>query len=100
MKVSYKDFAYLMNYELRHPFIKYCCDRYVIERNADVIMTAKVKLWIYILLVIPVHLLIFFYSLWDGGIRNYEIWERTITSMHWYTIYDEKYKKWKEQYGM
>lgn len=100
MKVSYKDFAYLMNYKQRHPFTKYCCDCYVIERNADVIMTAKVKLWVYILLFIPVHLLIFFYSLWDGGIKNYEIWERTITTKHWYTIYDEKYKKWKEQYGM
>lgn len=100
MKISYKDFAYLMNYKMRHPFIKYCCDCYAIERDADVIMSAKVKLWIYILLFIPVHLLIFFYSLWDGGIKSYEVWERTVTNMHWYTIYDEKYKAWKEQYGM
>lgn len=100
MKISYKDFAYLMNYKKHHPFIKYCCNCYVIERDANVFMSAKVKLWIYILLFIPVHLLIFFYSLWDGGIKSCEVWERTVTNMHWYTIYDEKYKTWKEQYGM
>lgn len=100
MKISYKDFAYLMNYELRHPFIKYCCNCYATEQEADVFMQAKVKLWVYILLFIPVHLLIFFYSLWDGGIKDFELWERTVTSMHRYTIYDDKYKKWKEQSGM
>ena len=99
-KISYKDFAYLMNYELRHPFIKYCCNCYVIERDASVILTAKVKWIFYILLFIPIHIIIFLYSLWDGGIKNFELWERTITNLHWFDIYDKKYKEWKERSGM
>lgn len=99
-KISYKDFAYLMNYELRHPFIKYCCNCYVIEQEADVFMQAKVKLWAYILLFIPINIIEFFYSLWNSGIKNYEIWESTIISKHRSTIYDEKYKEWKERSGM
>ena len=99
-KISYKDFAYLMNYELRHPFIKYCCNCYTIERDADVILTARVKRLIYILLFIPIHIIIFSHCLWDGGIKSFELWEPTITSLHWFTIYDNKYKEWKEQSGM
>lgn len=100
MKISYKDFAYLMNYELRHPFIKYCGDCYVMEQDASVILTAKVKWFFYILLFIPIHIIIFFYCLWDGGIKNFGRWERTLTSLHWFDIYDKKYKEWKEQRGM
>ena len=99
-KISYKDFAYLMNYKRRHPFIKYCCNCYLEERDASVLLTAKVKWPVYILLFVPVHIIIFFYCLWDGGIKEYDMWERTMTSFHLYTIYDDKYKKWKEQSGM
>lgn len=99
-KISYKDFAYLMNYKMRHPFIKYCCNCYLKEQDASVLLTAKIKWLIYILLFIPVHIISFFYAAWDCGIRNYDMWERTMTSFHLYTIYDDKYKKWKEQSGM
>ena len=99
-KISYKDFAYLMNYKTRHPFIKYCCNCYLEERDASALLTSKVKWPLYILLFIPVHIIIFFYCLWDGGIKEYDIWERTITYMNGFTIYDTKYKEWKEQSGM
>ena len=100
MKISYKDFAYLMNYEMRHPFIKYCCNCYAIERDASVILTAKVKWLFYILLFIPVHILIFFYCLWDGGIKDFGRWERTMTSLHRFNMHDKKYKEWKKRSGM
>ena len=99
-KISYKDFAYLMNYKQRHPFIKYCCNCYLQERDASVLLTSRVKLPIYILLFIPVQIIIFFYCLWDGGIKDYDIWGRTITSFTRFTIYDNIYKEWKEQSGM
>lgn len=99
-KIGYKDFADLMDYKLRHPFIKYCCNCYLEERDARVLLTTKVKWLVYILLFVPVHIISFFYAAWDCGIRNYDMWERTMTSFQPYTIYNDKYKKWKEQSGM
>lgn len=99
-KISYKDFAYLMNYKQRHTFIKYCCNCYLEERDASVLLTSRVKLPIYILLFIPVQFIELFYAAWVYGIRNYNIWGRTITSFTRFTIYDNIYKEWKEQSGM
>lgn len=100
MKISYKDFAYLMNYKLRHPFVKYCCNCYVTEKNANVFLSARVKLPIYILLFIPVHVAEFFLVIFDGGLKNYELWTPAYISFYSFTIYEGKYQKWKKQYGM
>lgn len=99
-KISYKDFAYLMNYKKHHPFIKYCCNCYLKERDSSVLLTSRVKLPIYILLFIPAQIIELFYAAWDCGIRNYDMWGRTITSFTRFTIYDNIYKEWKEQSGM
>ena len=100
MKISYKDFAYLMNFEMPHPFIKYCCNCYATEIDGDVQLAAHIKLPLYLLFFLPIQFIEIFHAAWSYGLKNYSICEREVTSLMWFTIYDTKYKEWKKQCGI
>ena len=38
----------------------------------------KIPMWLYLIIFIPVHLLQFFYCMWDGGLREFSIEGRHI----------------------
>jgi hypothetical protein len=59
-------------------------------------LIVKMKLFWYILFFIPVHIAKLFYCLWDGGLRDFEIESRWITSCH-IDKTSERYKKWMAQ---
>lgn len=73
-KISYNDAAYIFGYKKHYLFEKYCC-YWTIRMNNDVsgFMCCRIKKPIYVLLFLPVCLLTFFYCLWDGGLKNFEI---------------------------
>ena len=83
-RVSYDDIRYIAQYKQRHFFGKYFCNWYIDMINANSGWFAcKIKLWVYILIFIPMHLIFLISLLWDGGIKNFEIMPRTI--QHYYT---------------
>lgn len=69
MKISRKECIYIMN----RPQKRIC--NYELQKTSDITyrITPRVKLPIYILLFIPVHLLQAFYCMWDGGLKEFSI---------------------------
>lgn len=41
-------------------------------------LTEEVKMWFYILVFIPIHLLQILHCLWDGGLKTFEIADRKV----------------------
>ena len=69
MKISRKECAYIMNRPQRH-----ICN-YELQKTSDITyrITPSIKLPIYILLFIPIHLLQAFHCMWDGGLKEFSI---------------------------
>ena len=78
-KINYNDAAYICRYKNKHPFKKYFCNWYIWMNNPNEgIIKCNMKLWFYILILIPFAIINFFYLLWDGGIKNFEFEPRNI----------------------
>lgn len=72
MKISRQECAYIMNRPQRH-----ICN-YELQKTSDITyrITPRIKLPIYILLFIPVHLLQAVRCIWDGGLKEFSIESR------------------------
>ena len=78
-KISYEDAVYIKNYKKNHWFEKYFCNWFINMKSPTCgEMKLYMKKWVYILLFIPIHLIVFGYCLWDGGIREFEINSRML----------------------
>ena len=94
-KITYNDFILLAGYKKPHYLMRLTCSFY----GQDGLMYqiwAKMKLFWYILFFIPVHIAKLFYVLWDGGLRDFEIEPRWISTYHVDKTSD-RYKKWTAQ---
>lgn len=73
-KISYNDVAYICRYKEKHFFEKYFCNHYIWMNNSNEgMMKCNMKIWFYILIFIPIHIIDFVYLLWNGGIKHFEI---------------------------
>ena len=84
MKIDYNTFAHLMNYKTPHNLMKLTCFFKYDKRTSHNggVAIAIMHWWAYLLLFIPVHILKFFYCLWDGGLKSFEIEKRQIVRMY------------------
>ena len=81
MKISHKEYAQIMNYKHPHHFKKIICNFYSEPLPLNrVRVRAVVKLPIYLLIFIPVHIAQFFMCLWDGGLREFTFEGREISN--------------------
>jgi hypothetical protein len=72
-KLTFKEFATLANWKEKHKRDRIFCNFYLTEEDEwSVVITKKFKIYVYILLFLPLLLLSFFICLWDGGLRNFE----------------------------
>lgn len=92
-KISYKDFAMLAGYTKPHYFMRLTCNFYM-QDGIMVHLWAKMKLVWYILLFIPCHIAELFYVLWDGGLREFEIESRWVTT-YYVDKNSKRYTNWK-----
>ena len=73
-KISYDDVAYICRFKEKYFFEKHFCNHYIWMNNSNEgMMKSNVKIWLYVLIFIPACILQFFYLLWDGGIKEFEI---------------------------
>ena len=76
-KISYKDAAFIFNYQRKHPVEKYLCTwTAALDNNVSGRMKLNYKWWVYLILFIPISLVTFIYCLYDGGIRDFEFPKR------------------------
>ena len=72
-KLTFKEFATIAGWKEKHRRDRMFCNFYLVEEDEwSVVVTKKFKIYVYILLFLPMLLLSFFYCLWDGGLRNFE----------------------------
>ena len=72
-KLTFKEFATLVGWKKKHRRDRMFCNFYLVEEDEwSVEVTKKFKIYVYILLFLPMLLLSFFYCLWDGGLREFE----------------------------
>ncbi len=73
-KLTFKEFATIAGWNEKHIRDRMFCKFFMEEDNDEwsVLITKKFKIYVYILLLLPMLLLTFFLCLWDGGLRNFE----------------------------
>ena len=73
-KLSYIQWEKIQRYKKTHIFQCMFCNFTMTQADGNSFkVTARVKWFWHILFFIPFNLLNFFYSLWDGGLREYQI---------------------------
>lgn len=78
-KISYNDTAYIYRFKENHFFRKHFCNNYIWMNNPNEgMMKCDIKIWFYILIFIPIHIINSVFLLWDGGIKYSEIMPRNI----------------------
>lgn len=95
-KIKYKDWALLRGYTKEHKDEKRFYNFYIYHYdNRCFKIWGRMKLWVYLLLFIPAHVIQFFYLLWDGGICKFGIEDRPVKYSYFYpdsAKYDLCYK--------
>ena len=99
-KISLKDWNYIgtnnAGAKWIHPFCVYTLEE---VQKGTIKQEINVGWFAYLLMFIPVHAFKFFWCLWDGGLKEFEIESRFITYRHLYesdSPYCDYYKKAKE----
>lgn len=89
MKISYKDYAKIQNYNKDHR-----CMRLVYKFNLTKMeegiydICKQTKLSSYLFLLIPEIIVQFFYVIWDGGLKDFQF--PTIEKTHRYVYHRDK----------
>ena len=78
-KISYNDVAYICHFKENHFFRKHFCNNYIWMNNPNTgKMKCVIKIWFYILIFIPIHIIDFICLLWDDGIKHFKIMSRNV----------------------
>lgn len=73
-KIKYEDAAFIRSYKEHHWFEKWFCNWFINLQNPNSgIMKLYMKRWMYAILFLPMHLIVFGWCLWDGGIKDFKI---------------------------
>ena len=82
-QITYEDAAFILKYEKHHWFLHWFCDWFAqMYNNNEGAISCYLKWWAYILLFLPYCITQFFYLLWDGGIKDFEILPRLANFYH------------------
>lgn len=63
MKISYKQYAYIMGYKKKHPIQKYLCKQTITHRNEDgrnYYVNNKIRMIWYVILCVPLNIISLF----------------------------------------
>lgn len=77
-RITLNDWNYIGNYNPAKGWIRPLCTYTLVKTEEGFRREVKVNLFIYLLLVIPLHFLKVLYCLWDGGLKEFEIESRRI----------------------
>jgi hypothetical protein len=95
-KISYSELAILLGFKKMHMLEKLACNHYIEEKEYSVNVISKMKVPVYVLLIVPICILNVFALAWDGGLKNFSIEPRTYRTMDvWKDT--ERYKKFLEK---
>ena len=72
-RITLNDWNYIGNYNPAKGWIRPLCTYTLVKTEEGFRREVKVNLFIYLLLVIPLHFLKVLYCLWDGGLKEFEI---------------------------
>ena len=84
-KIKYEDASYILNYKKKHLLEKWFCNCYILPTNKDngCDIFCKIKLIYYLISFIPLHIIIFFSLIYDGGLKNFYILPREVYRWHY-----------------
>lgn len=80
MKISFNEATYITGWHKRkHRFEKYFCNWDIKKENDNsAYINCTMKLYFYILIFIPVHIIKVLLVLWDGGLKEFTIEPRNV----------------------
>lgn len=78
-RISRKEWEYIGKYNPAAKWLRPLCS-YTLEKESDneFIRVCRVSWPVYLLIFIPVHLVQFFYCMWDGGLKHFEFEKRLL----------------------
>ena len=77
-RITLNDWNYIGNYNPAKGWIRPLCTYTLVKTEEGFRREVKVNLFIYLLLIIPLHFLKILYCLWDGGLKEFEIESRRL----------------------
>lgn len=102
-RITLKEWEYIGKYNPAKSWIRPFCTYTLIKTDEHRFRReVKVNLFIYLLLVIPLHFLKALYCLWDGGLKEFEIenrdlgFDRIEENGENYSIYPEAKEIWEK----
>lgn len=73
-RISRKEWEYIGKYNPAAKWLRPLCSYTLVkESDNEFIRVCRISWPVYLLIFIPVHLIQFFYCMWDGGLKEFEI---------------------------
>lgn len=73
-RISRKEWEYIGKYNPAAKWLRPLCSYTLVkESDNEFIRVCRISWPVYLLIFIPVHLVQFFYCMWDGGLKEFEI---------------------------
>ena len=79
-RISLNEWLYIGKYHSAAKWIRPLCSHFLVKTEKGFRRDCYVNLFIYILLVIPAHIIKVFYYMWDGGLKEFEFEGRFVGS--------------------
>lgn len=93
-RISWKEWEYIGKYNPAAKWVRPLCSYSLIKVDEDHFRRECRIGWImYLILFLPVHLIQLFYSLWDGGLKEFEFQRRFIYADN-ITRYGDSYRSY------
>ena len=99
MKISYKDYRYILDMKKKTPFIQKLLRYDLFVDSGRAWVKCSIPIWLYILSFFPVHIINLFICLWDGGLKEFEFASRTCANWFFYkddVPYDRAKEIWEK----
>lgn len=78
-KINLEDWTFIGKYNFAAKWLQPFCSYYLVREDDKTIKRIqKVSLYAYILMFIPLHLLQAIVLMWDGGLKEFEIFKRDL----------------------
>ena len=78
-KITKEQWSYIGKLNYAKDWVKPFCT-YTLVKSSDVTYRRQQKLitFVWVLIFVPIHILEFFYLLWDGGLKEFEIMKNLV----------------------
>lgn len=75
-RITRKEWEYLGKYNYAAPWLRPFCSYSLMEIEGGFRRDCEVSWPVYLIIFLPVHLLQALYCIWDGGLKEFEIYSR------------------------